>query len=72
MKWAGAVTVSQLADYAWLFSTPLFSIYRIRSTRSACVATEVLGTEPLPGVLVVGILIPKYLTSSEGTDENGS
>jgi transposase len=39
--------------YAWLFSTRLLSIYRIRATRSASVVAEVLGTEPLPGVLVV-------------------
>jgi len=39
--------------YAWLFSTVLISIYRIRSTRSGRVAAEVLGTAPLPGVLVV-------------------
>jgi transposase len=39
--------------YAWLFSTPLLSIYRLRATRSASVVAEVLGTEPLPGVLVV-------------------
>ena len=39
--------------YAWLFSTSQLSIYRIRPTRSARVAAEVLGTAPLPGVLVV-------------------
>ena len=39
--------------YAWLFSTSQISIYRIRSTRSSSVAAEVLGAEPLPGVLVV-------------------
>jgi len=39
--------------YAWLFSTSQISIYRIRPTRSARVAAEVLGTAPLPGVLVV-------------------
>ncbi len=39
--------------YAWLFSTAQLSIYRIRPTRSARVAFEVLGTAPLPGVLVV-------------------
>lgn len=39
--------------YAWLFSTSQVSIYRIRPTRSALVAAEVLGTAPLPGVLVV-------------------
>jgi hypothetical protein len=39
--------------YAWLFSTSLVSIYRIRPTRSGRVAAEVLGAAPLPGVLVV-------------------
>jgi transposase len=39
--------------YAWLFSTSQISIYRIRPTRSSRVAAEVLGTAPLPGVLVV-------------------
>ena len=39
--------------YAWLFSTLKIRIYRIRATRSASVAAEVLGNKPLPGVLVV-------------------
>ena len=39
--------------YAWLFCTPRISIFRIRDTRSAKVAQEVLGTAPLPGTLVV-------------------
>lgn len=39
--------------YAWLFSTSQISIYRIRPTRSSSVAAEVLGTAPIPGVLVV-------------------
>ena len=39
--------------YAWLFSTSQISIYRIRPTRASRVAAEVLGTAPLPGVLVV-------------------
>ena len=39
--------------YAWLFLTAQLSIYCIRPTRSARVAAEVLGTVPLPGVLVV-------------------
>ena len=39
--------------YAWLFSTSQLSIYRMRPTRSARVAAEVLGIAPLPGVLVV-------------------
>lgn len=39
--------------YAWLFCTPTSSIFRLRLTRAASVAKEVLGEEPLPGVLVV-------------------
>jgi transposase len=39
--------------YSWLFCTPDISIFRVRNTRSARVAREVLGEEPLPGVLVV-------------------
>ena len=39
--------------YVWLFSISQISIYRIRPTRSSRVAAEVLGTAPLPGVLVV-------------------
>ncbi|MHA2064207.1 MAG: IS66 family transposase [Candidatus Thorarchaeota archaeon] len=39
--------------YAWLFCTPDISIFRFRKTRSGTVAREVLGQEPLPGVLVV-------------------
>ena len=39
--------------YSWLFCTPDISIFRIRKTRSARVAREVLGEHPLPGVLVV-------------------
>lgn len=39
--------------YAWLFCTPTISIFRLRLTRAASVAKEVLGTEPLPGTLVV-------------------
>jgi transposase len=39
--------------YAWLFCTPDISIFRFRRTRSGTVAREVLGQEPLPGVLVV-------------------
>jgi transposase len=39
--------------YAWLFCTPDMSIYRFRHTRSARVAREVFGDQPLPGVLVV-------------------
>ena len=39
--------------YAWLFCTPLVSIFRFRTTRSATVVKEVLGTKRLPGTLVV-------------------
>jgi len=39
--------------YAWLFCTPLVSIFRFRTSRSAKVAMEVLGSKRLPGTLVV-------------------
>jgi hypothetical protein len=39
--------------YAWLFCTPDLSLYRFRQTRSAQVPQQVLGSAPLPGVLVV-------------------
>ena len=39
--------------YAWLFCTPLLSIFRFRTSRSAKVAREVLGSKRLPGTLVV-------------------
>jgi transposase len=39
--------------YAWLFATPHLSLFRFRQSRSAAVAAEVLGKEPLPGVLLV-------------------
>jgi len=39
--------------YAWLFCTPSVSLFRFRSSRSAKVAHEVLGTRRLPGTLVV-------------------
>ena len=39
--------------YVWLFATTTLSIFRLRSTRSASVVRDVLGTDPLPGVLVV-------------------
>jgi transposase len=41
------------SGYCWLFSTETVSIFLYRQTRSARVAREVLGTKPLPGVLVV-------------------
>lgn len=39
--------------YAWLFCTPILSIFRFRTSRSAKVAREVLGSKRLPGTLVV-------------------
>jgi transposase len=39
--------------YAWLFCTAMVSIFRFRSSRSAKVAHEVLGSKRLPGTLVV-------------------
>jgi transposase len=42
-----------LNGYAWLFATRDTSLYRLRQTRSAEVPAEVLGTDPLPGVLAV-------------------
>lgn len=39
--------------YAWLFATPLISIFRFRSSRAAAVAKEVFGCRRLPGVLIV-------------------
>ncbi|MGH7493331.1 MAG: IS66 family transposase [bacterium] len=39
--------------FAWFYGTPDTSIFRLRPSRSARVVREVLGEEPLPGVLVV-------------------
>lgn len=39
--------------YAWLFCTVLLSLFRFRSSRSAKVVKEVLGSRHLPGTLVV-------------------
>jgi transposase len=39
--------------YAWLFCTPLISLFRFRQSRSASVAREVFGTKRLRGILVV-------------------
>jgi hypothetical protein len=39
--------------YAWLFCTPLLSVFRFRATRAASVAREALGPKRLRGVLVV-------------------
>ncbi len=39
--------------YAWVFCTALLSIFRIRPSRAAKVAREVLGEKRLPGTLVV-------------------
>lgn len=41
------------SGYAWLFATSTVSLFLFRSTRSASVTKEVLGDQPLPGVLVV-------------------
>jgi transposase len=41
------------SGYAWLFVTETLSVFLFCSTRSASVAREFLGTQPLPGVLVV-------------------
>jgi hypothetical protein len=41
------------SGYAWLFATETVSIFLFRSTRSARVPREILGVEPLGGVLVV-------------------
>jgi len=41
------------SGYAWLFSTENLSIFLFRRSRSAAVAREVLGEQPLGGVLVV-------------------
>ena len=39
--------------YAWLFCTPLLSLFRFRQSRAAKVALEVFGARRLPGTLVV-------------------
>jgi len=39
--------------FGWLYATLKLSIFRFRATRSAAVVREVLGTDKLPGVLVV-------------------
>jgi len=41
------------SGYAWLFAAATLSVFLFRSSRAARVAREALGTEPLPGVLVV-------------------
>jgi transposase len=41
------------SGYAWLFATERLSIFLFRRTRAASVAKEMLGTQALPGVLVV-------------------
>ena len=41
------------SGYAWLFSSPTLTIFLFRSTRSATIPKEILGTEKLGGVLVV-------------------
>jgi transposase len=42
------------SGYAWLFCTPTLSLFLFRATRSAAVPKEVLGEQPLSGLLVVG------------------
>jgi len=39
--------------YAWLFATTDVSLFRFRVSRSSEIPKEVLGTEPLPGCLLV-------------------
>jgi hypothetical protein len=39
--------------YSWYFGSARVSLYLYRSTRSSAVVREILGTQPLPGVLVV-------------------
>lgn len=41
------------SGYCWLFCTDNISLFAFRETRSAKVARDVLGTEKIPGVLVV-------------------
>jgi transposase len=41
------------SGYAWLFCTLQTTVFRLRKTRSASVAREVFGQEPLPGDLLV-------------------
>lgn len=41
------------SGYAWLFATQKISIFLFAQSRSAAVVRKVLGTEPLPGTLVV-------------------
>ncbi|MGH9454342.1 MAG: IS66 family transposase, partial [Terriglobia bacterium] len=41
------------SGYAWLFATSCLSVFLFRPSRSARVASEALGQEQLPGVLVV-------------------
>jgi transposase len=41
------------SGYAWLFATPLLSVFLFRRSRSAGVTREALGEAPLTGVLVV-------------------
>jgi hypothetical protein len=41
------------SGYAWLFATPTLSIFEFTNTRSARIPLELMGSDPLPGVLVV-------------------
>ncbi len=49
------------SGYAWLFCTEKTSIVLFRRTRSSSVAKEILGTEPLPGVLIVVLFFITHL-----------
>jgi transposase len=51
MRPAGAPTWH--SGYAWLFCTPTLRLFLFRPTRAAAVPQEVLGEQPLAGVLVV-------------------
>ena len=41
------------SGYAWLFCTTEMSLFQFGKTRSSQVVKDMLGTEPLPGVLIV-------------------
>jgi transposase len=41
------------SGYVWLFASPKISLFLFAQSRSATVVRKVLGTEPLPGTLVV-------------------
>jgi len=41
------------SGYAWIFTTPMTTIFDFKNTRAASVAHNILGADKLPGVLVV-------------------